>query len=58
MTDHTPTPKLVTKHPEQITGCTYGTDQAPAFPLTLDDLARLIEKSKTTAGREEAAGGP
>lgn len=28
MSDHTPTPGLVTEHPERIPGDTYGTDEA------------------------------
>jgi hypothetical protein len=41
MTDHTPTPKLVTEQPERIPGYTYGSDQAAASPLNLEDLERL-----------------
>ncbi|MEV6863400.1 protoglobin domain-containing protein [Streptosporangium subroseum] len=41
MSEHTPTPKSVTEHPEEIPGYTYGTDEAAASPLTLEDLERL-----------------
>jgi hypothetical protein len=33
----------VIEHPERIPGYTYGTDEAAASPLTLEDLARLKE---------------
>jgi len=54
MTDHTPTPDQVTVHPEQIPGYTYGTDQAAASPLTLDDLERLKAAVGLTADDEHA----
>ena len=43
MSGHTPTPKLVINHPEQIPGYDYGTDRAARSPLTLADLERLKE---------------
>lgn len=43
MTDHTPTPDVVLRHPEQIHGYTYGTRRAAESPLTLEDLGRLEE---------------
>jgi len=54
MTDHTPTPQQVTKHPEQIPGYTYGTDQAAHSPLTLDDLDQLKAAVGLTADDEHA----
>lgn len=41
MPEHNPTSELVVKHPEQINGYDYGTDQAATSPLTLEDLTRL-----------------
>ena len=41
MPEHNPTPELVVEHPEQIDGYDYGTAQAAASPLTLEDLERL-----------------
>jgi hypothetical protein len=41
VTDHNPTPEVVTDHPERIHGYDYGTDRASTSPLTLEDLARL-----------------
>jgi Protoglobin len=49
MSDHNPTPDLVTQHPEQIPGYDYGTDRAARSPLTLEDLERV----KAVAGLTE-----
>ncbi|MDN3355826.1 protoglobin domain-containing protein [Actinomadura sp. DC4] len=38
---HTPTPTLVIEHAEAIPGYTYGTAEAAASPLTMEDLERL-----------------
>jgi hypothetical protein len=54
MTDHTPTPDVVLRHPEQIRGYTYGTSQAAESPLTLEDLARLREAAWLTSDDEAA----
>jgi hypothetical protein len=54
ISDHTPTPKLVTEHAEAIPGYTYGTDQAAASPLTLEDLERLKAVVGVTADDEDA----
>ncbi|MFJ4922851.1 protoglobin domain-containing protein [Streptomyces sp. NPDC088725] len=54
MTDHTPTPELVTRNPEQIPGYTYGTDKVSPSPLTLLDLDRLKEAVWLTADDEQA----
>jgi len=43
MSDHIPTPELVTGHPEQIPGYTYGTEKSATSPLSLQDLERLKE---------------
>jgi hypothetical protein len=56
VTDHSPTPALVTDHPEQIPGYDYGTDEAPTSPLTLEDLERLKEAVWLTAEDEQALG--
>jgi hypothetical protein len=52
--EHAPTPDLVTEHPEQIPGYTYGTDQASASPLTMEELDRLKEAVWLTADDEQA----
>ncbi|SNT19922.1 Protoglobin [Streptosporangium subroseum] len=54
MSDHTPTPKLVTEHSEEIPGYTYGTDEAAASPLTLEDLERLKAVVGLTPDDEQA----
>ncbi|MFJ8613541.1 protoglobin domain-containing protein [Streptomyces sp. NPDC093675] len=41
MTEHHTTPSVVIDHPEEIPGYTYGSADAPASPLTLQDLERL-----------------
>jgi hypothetical protein len=43
MTEHQPTPAVVIERPEDIPGYTYGTADAAASPLTLEDLRRLKE---------------
>ncbi len=52
MSEHTPTPGLVTEHAEQIPGYTYGTAQAARSPLTLEDLERLKAVVGLTADDE------
>ena len=42
MSNHTPAPELVTGHPEQIPGYTYGTDEAATSPLRGDGADRRI----------------
>ncbi|MFC4590838.1 protoglobin domain-containing protein [Sphaerisporangium corydalis] len=54
MSEHQPTPRVVTDHPERIPGYTYGTDEATSSPLTLEDLARLKEAVWLTADDERA----
>jgi hypothetical protein len=54
MSDHTPTPKLVTEHSEGIPGYTYGTDEAASSPLTLEDLERLKAVVGLTPDDEQA----
>lgn len=54
MPEHTPTPDIVLKHPEQIHGYTYGTDEAARSPLTLEDLMRLKAAVGFTAADEAA----
>ncbi|RCG28683.1 protogloblin ApPgb [Sphaerisporangium album] len=52
--DHTPTPKLVTEHADEIPGYTYGTEQAATSPLTLQDLERLKAVVGLTPDDEQA----
>ncbi|MDP9843546.1 protoglobin domain-containing protein [Streptosporangium lutulentum] len=54
MSDHTPTPKLVTEHSEEIPGYTYGTGEAAVSPLTLEDLERLKAVVGLTPDDEQA----
>lgn len=54
MSDHVPTPGLVTEHPEQIPGYTYGTDDAAPSPLTMQDLERLKAVVGLTPDDEQA----
>jgi Protoglobin len=54
MTQHTPTSHSVLRHPEQITGYTYGTVEAAKSPLTLEDLRRLKEAVWLTPDDEQA----
>lgn len=54
MGHHTPTPELVTEHPEQIAGYTYGTAEATASPLTMEDLERLKAVVGLTKEDQEA----
>jgi hypothetical protein len=53
-TEHTPTPKLVTEHAEAIPGYTYGTAEAAASPLTMQDLERLKAVVGLTEEDQEA----
>jgi hypothetical protein len=54
MTDHTPTPEAVLRHPEQIGGYAYGTSEATRSPLDPEDLAHLKEAVWLTADDELA----
>ncbi|MCW2865534.1 MAG: Protoglobin [Actinoallomurus sp.] len=54
MRDHTPTPDLVTEHPERIHGYAYGTDEAADSPLTMEDLDRLKAAVWLTGDDERA----
>ena len=54
MSDHIPAPELVTGHPEQIPGYTYGTGESAASPLTLPDLERLKEVVWLTPDDQQA----
>ncbi|WP_436756664.1 hypothetical protein [Streptosporangium sp. V21-05] len=54
MSEHTPTPKLVTEHSERIPGYTYGTGEAAVSPLALEDLERLKAVVGLTEQDEQA----
>ncbi|WP_285779170.1 protoglobin domain-containing protein [Microtetraspora sp. NBRC 13810] len=54
MSDHTPTPKLVTEQAESIPGYTYGTAEAATSPLTMEDLERLKAVVGLTRKDEDA----
>ena len=43
MSEHSPTPRVVTDDPQNIPGYDYGTDRAARSPLTMEDLERLKE---------------
>ena len=54
MSDHTSAPEPVTGHPERIPGYIYGTHEAAASPLSLQDLARLKDVVWLTPDDEQA----